>query len=146
MRPIALCLMLIGLALMALGLLGYAGRYSLHYVASGSMQPYVPPGSLILVDSSPLPAQGDMALVGYYGELIAHRAAGLSPDGSALILTADAMPGFIQAVPLSSVKGVVVLAIPYLGYLPMLFRPHVYLLGPALAALALLLAIRRWAR
>lgn len=131
-----------GLLLTAYGGYGLAQRLTLYYVASGSMEPYLPTGSLILVERGAVPAAGDIALVNYYGEPLVHRVVRVDPSSGIIWLTADAQPGFVQQAKLRDLIGVVVLALPYFGYMAMLARAYPWLTTAMLGALISLIILR----
>jgi signal peptidase I len=92
---------------------------ALYTVVSGSMEPYVPRGSLVVV----APEQLGLGDVGAYrleegGKtyVIVHRVVGLG-EGF-YVFKGDAVDG-VEKVPVDRVIGSVVLAIPYIGYVYM---------------------------
>jgi signal peptidase I len=106
---------------------------ALYTVVSGSMEPYVPRGSLVVV----APEQLGLGDVGAYrleegGKtyVIVHRVVGLG-EGF-YVFKGDAVDG-VEKVPVDRVIGSVVLAIPYVGY--------VYMAGLANPLLVLLILL-----
>jgi signal peptidase I len=92
---------------------------ALYTVVSGSMEPYVPRGSVVVV----APEQLGLGDVGAYrleegGKtyVIVHRVVGLG-EGF-YVFKGDAVDG-VEKVPVDRVIGSVVLAIPYIGYVYM---------------------------
>jgi signal peptidase I len=85
-------------------------------VVSGSMEPYIPRGSLVVVEASP-PGLGDVGAYrleeGGKTYVIVHRVVGLG-DGF-YVFKGDAVDG-VEQVSMDMVIGSVVLAIPYVGY------------------------------
>jgi len=92
---------------------------SLHVVVSGSMEPYVSRGSLVVVEPSP-PTLGDVGAyrleLGGGSYVIVHRVVGVG-DGF-YAFRGDAGEG-VEHVPADRVLGRVALSIPYVGYLYM---------------------------
>lgn len=121
-------------------LLAFVGGLQVRYIATGSMEPNLPVGSLVLVAQGLEPSSGDMALVSYYGEPLVHRVIGADFGRGWLWLSADAGGG-PQYVPLDQLKGTVLVAIPYLGLVPLLldaYRPLWLILLASLSLLTLL--------
>lgn len=114
MRPSSI--ILIVLALLA----GYAvvsGMVSIYYVASGSMEPSIPAGSLVVAVRDDRFYQGDVVIYTMAGadSKLMHRVVEVGGEG--LVVTADAQPGYLEYVGWERVRGKVVLALPFIGYL-----------------------------
>ncbi len=90
---------------------------SLYTVLTGSMEPYVPRGSLVVVENTQ-PALGDIAAYRVEANgrsyVIVHRVVGVG-DGY-YVFRGDAAGG-VEAVSAGDVLGRVALAVPYVGYL-----------------------------
>ncbi len=130
-----------GALLVAALALGEIGFYA---VPTGSMEPVIPRGSLIVVahvDPSQVKI-GDIALVvdRQRGILIAHRVVGKDLERGVLLVKGDAVPGVAEA-PFEDFRGVVVFHVPFLGYL-FLNRQLVVAAAAFAVALALYLALR----
>ncbi len=106
---------------------------SLYTVVSGSMEPDLPRGSLVLVEAVP-PTLGEVGAyrleAGGKTYVMVHRVVGVG-DGF-YVFRGDAA-GWVESVPAGDVLGRVAVAVPYLGYL--------YLAGLANPALVALLAL-----
>jgi len=105
---------------------------------TGSMEPTIPRGSLVLVVPAWLrqPGPGDVALVRVGGALVLHRVVGVAEGG--LLTKGDARPSRDPWVAREAV-GVAVAWAPLLGYPLLLLRP----LAPPLAFLACYRLLRR---
>jgi len=91
------------------------------HVVSGSMEPNVPLGSLVLLRRGEPPSIGDVAayVLEVQGRryVLLHRVTGISSDGR-YVFSADADPSSgITLVEPEKVLGKMLVAIPYLGYL-----------------------------
>ena len=91
------------------------------HVVSGSMEPNVPLGSLVLLRRGEPPSIGDVAayVLEVQGRryVLLHRVTGISSDGR-YVFSADADPSSgITLVEPEKVLGRMLVAIPYLGYL-----------------------------
>jgi len=95
------------------------GTVSIHYVATGSMEPSIPAGSLVVAVRDERFYQGDVVVYAMAGSgyKLMHRVVEVGVDG--LLVTADAQPGYVEHVGWERVQGKVVLAIPFLGFLYM---------------------------
>ncbi|MDV3428111.1 MAG: signal peptidase I [Bacillota bacterium] len=100
--------------------------YKLYYVASGSMTPALPVGSLIIVretDAAGIKNSDIITFKGVSGTVITHRVVEVFNDKKSFKTRGDAnntndpMP-----VALGNVLGKVVLHIPYVGYLMNFFK------------------------
>jgi signal peptidase len=102
-------------------------------VVSGSMEPYIPRGSLVVVEASP-PGLGDVGAyrleAGGRVYVLVHRVVGVG-DGF-YVFKGDAVDG-VERVSAGDVLGRAVLTIPYIGY--------IYLAGLANPLIIALLAI-----
>jgi signal peptidase len=109
---------------------------SLYAVVSGSMEPDIPRGSLVVVEAVP-PMLGEAAAyrieVDGRSYVLIHRVVGMG-DGQ-YTFKGDAVEG-PETVPASNVIGRVALAIPHLGYLYM-----AGLANPLLVALLIVIAL-----
>ena len=104
--------------------------YEIYNITSGSMEPYIPAGSLVYVKplesvSSENPAVGD--IIAFYdtvdGEsVITHRVAENHPEEQEIVTKGDANEGndFIP-IPYSHIIGTVQLRLPYLGFFGAVF-------------------------
>ncbi len=93
----------------------------LFHVVSGSMEPNVPMGSLVVLRRGEPPSVGDVAayVLEVQGRryVILHRVTGFSSDGR-YVFSADAGdPYGVELVEPERVLGTMLFAIPYLGYL-----------------------------
>ncbi|MEM2233682.1 MAG: hypothetical protein QXP81_09125 [Nitrososphaerota archaeon] len=123
MRRPGRALMLAGLLLVLASLVLPLSKCSFLHVVSGSMEPYLPVGSLVLLCPSE-PLVGDVAAYSLYGSVIIHRVASADTASGTLFFSADLDPARPSVVESRRVLGVAVLALPLLGYLGML-RQHV---------------------
>ncbi len=110
------CLVLAGLAF-----LYFVPDYNLYLVRSGSMEPAIHVGDLIITGpvNGPLSrelAPGTVITYQHSGELVTHRS--LSIDGPAIVTKGDAVEDPDPwRVDISSVRNVYMFKIPYVGYL-----------------------------
>jgi hypothetical protein len=118
MRSLGRILALSGLLLVLSSLLLPLTNCNLLYVVSGSMEPYVPVGSLIVLCRSQ-PSVGDVAAYSLYGETILHRVSSADLSKGTASFVADIDPKYPSVVEVGRVQGVAVLVIPLLGYLAM---------------------------
>jgi len=118
----------------------HAAGFRLVVPLTDSMEPVIPPGSLVLVAPAWLrePGVGDVALFRAAGVLVLHRVVAVE-DGR-LVTRGDAR-GFNDPwrVERGDVLGAAVLSIPLAGYALLLLRP----LAPPLVFLASFQAFRR---
>ncbi len=116
--------------------LGLIGFYA---IPTGSMEPTIPRGSLILVASvEPHEVKvGDIALVidRALGVLIAHRVVAKDTLNGVIYVKGDAV-NTITKVALDDVIGIVIFHVPYLGYL---FLARELLIAAALLAIAVVI-------
>jgi signal peptidase len=109
---------------------------SLYAVVSGSMEPDIPRGSLVVVEAVP-PVLGEAAAyrleVDGRTYVLIHRVVGVRDGGYELRAAAG---NAVEIVPAGRVVGRVALAVPYLGYLYM-----AGLANPLIAALLILVAL-----
>jgi signal peptidase len=116
----ALVLILVLSSFFLLSVQSLPGLMVLH-VVSGSMEPNVPVGSLVLLSRGEPPSIGDVAayVLEVQGRryVLLHRVTGISSDGR-YVFTADAdtLSGITLVSP-EKVLGKMLVAIPYLGYL-----------------------------
>ena len=125
------------LALILLGLYMAQG-YEVVYVPTGSMEPNLPIGSLALIQLGARPIVGQVAVADELGEPLIHRIIWIN-DSSATFGFRGDNTNSTTVLPFSSIVGVMVIALPLLGYLPMSLRsaPLVWILGSvALLAVA----------
>jgi signal peptidase len=111
-------LTLSGILLTLSSLLAPMTSCSLLYVVSGSMEPYVPVGSLVLLCQTQ-PSVGDVAAYSLYGKTVLHRVSSIDLKGGTMLFVADADPAYPSVVEIGKVRGVAVLVVPLLGYLAM---------------------------
>jgi signal peptidase len=116
----ALVLILVLFSFFLLSVQSLPGLMVLH-VVSGSMEPNVPLGSLVLLRRGEPPSIGDVAayVLEVQGRryVLLHRVTGISSDGR-YVFSADAVPSnSITLVEPEKVLGRMLVAIPYLGYL-----------------------------
>jgi signal peptidase len=111
-------LTLSGIFLTLTSLLAPLTNCSLLYIVSGSMEPYVPVGSLVLLCQTQ-PSVGDIAAYSLYGKTVLHRVSSIDLKGGTMLFVADANPVYPSVVEIEKVRGVAVLAVPLLGYLAM---------------------------
>ena len=118
MRSAALgkVLTLSGILLTLSSLLAPMTSCNLLYIVSGSMEPYVPVGSLVLLCQAQ-PSVGDIAAYSLYGKTVFHRVSSIDLKGGTMLFVADANPAYPSAVEIEKVRGVAVLVVPLLGYL-----------------------------
>lgn len=130
------------LAVLAIVVASMKLGYYVAVVATGSMEPVIEPGDLVVIaPASPGSLhRGDIvAYVGYDGSLVVHRLVGFERRGALLLLhtKGDANPAEDRPFPESRLVGKVVAHIPLLG-LPQLLAAK--MLGSTLALPALLAA------
>jgi len=121
---------------------GHLGFYA---VPTGSMEPVIPRGSLIVVERVH-PAElkiGDVALVvdRQLGLLVAHRVVGKDMDAGVVAVKGDAVVAVME-VPFRDVIGVVVFHVPYLGF-PFLYRQVLIALVALVIVVAFYLLLQR---
>ena len=150
----------------ALGLLGWAlvvivvvaylpfpvlrlAGYEPYGVISGSMEPAIPTGSLVLVHEEP-PSEleaGDVVAFLSNGSIVTHRIIEVDEDARTLVTQGDANPvPDMNPVPFSAVEGVVTAHVPLLGWVCLLatgFWGKVIAVGLIVLAVAFLLLSRR---
>ena len=91
-------------------------EFSVYLVPTGSMEPYIPVGSIVLVrnlnsDSGEMPSIGDIIVyIGGGGRAFAHRVVDYTDDGR-IVVKGDATDT-IEVVEPSNVVGIVVAGIP----------------------------------
>ncbi|MEM4180587.1 MAG: S26 family signal peptidase [Nitrososphaerota archaeon] len=106
------------LLITSISVLAYAalsGTLAIHYVATGSMEPSIPVGSLVVAVKDAYFAQGDIVVYSMGDAKLMHRVAEVRREG--LLVTADAQPRYWEIVDWERVHGKVVAALPILGYL-----------------------------
>jgi signal peptidase len=135
MRSLGRILALSGLLLVLSSLLLPLTNCNLLYVVSGSMEPYVPVGSLIVLCHSQ-PSVGDVAAYSLYGETVLHRVSSADLSKGTATFVADIDPRYPSAVETGRIQGVAVFIVPLLGYLAM-FRQHTIALLIAIAGIVL---------
>jgi signal peptidase I len=111
----------------------YLGQaYELVYIPTGSMAPNLPPGSLALVNLQAQPTVGDVALANIFGAKVLHRVTWINLTAWNFGFKGDAV-NTTSIVNLSNVEGVVVAAVPLVGYLPMSINsyPIIWMMGSA---------------
>lgn len=92
-------------------------QYELYIVESGSMEPGIPVGSLVVVDTEATPEEGDVVAYTMSGNVTTHRLLVINEDGTT-VTQGDAMTQpdpFV--VSLEDINGVVVGVYPDLGKL-----------------------------
>jgi len=120
-RPVrALVLLLVLIPSVLLAAQSLPGLMVLH-VVSGSMEPNVPMGSLVVLWRGEQPSIGDVAayVLEVQGRryVILHRVTGITEDGR-YVFSADAGESYsVDLVEPGRVLGRMLIAIPYLGYL-----------------------------
>ncbi|MCS7145390.1 MAG: hypothetical protein RMJ28_07245 [Nitrososphaerota archaeon] len=134
MRALELAIVLAGVALLYAAL---SGHLTLHYIVSGSMEPSVPVGSLVIAAPDVFVAPGEMVLYDLEGRTVMHRVSEVGPDG--VVITADAYPGYSELIGWERVKGRALLVIPLLGYLAL----SVTTLPAVILGLAAIIALPR---
>jgi signal peptidase len=117
-RALGRILVVSGLLLVLSSLLVPLVGCNLLYVVSGSMEPYVPVGSLVLLCQAQ-PSVGDVAAYSLYGKTVLHRVSSIDLKGGTMLFVADANPVYPSVVEIEKVRGVAVLVVPLLGYLAM---------------------------
>jgi signal peptidase len=135
MRSLGRILALSGLLLVLSSLLVPLTGCNLLYVVSGSMEPYVPVGSLVVLCRSQ-PSVGDVAAYSLYGETVLHRVSSADLSKGTATFVADIDPRYPSAVEIGRIQGVAVFIVPLLGYLA-LFRQHTIALLIAIAGIVL---------
>jgi signal peptidase len=135
MRSLGRILALSGLFLVLSSLLLPLTNCNLLYVVSGSMEPYVPVGSLIVLCRSQ-PTIGDVAAYSLYGETVLHRVFSADLSKGTASFVADIDPKSPSVVEIGRVQGVAVFIIPLLGYLAM-YRQYTIALLVAIAGIVL---------
>lgn len=140
LSPEAVFLTVILLVIAAVAL-GFIGVYA---VPTGSMEPSIPRGSLVVVAKvSPAEVKvGDVALVidRQAGILVAHRVVGKDLEMGVLMVKGDAVEA-VSEVPFSDFLGVVVFHLPYAGY-PFIHRQLIVAAALLTAVIALYLTLR----
>lgn len=138
--------LLLALSLLALGaqvldrerpLPGILG-WSQLVVVSGSMQPAIDPGDLLLIRAQDNYRPGDVVTFLQDGSLITHRLVGVS--GDAALTRGDANNTDDAPVPLRDIQGRMALRVPRLGHLVLFLRSQQGLLMLT-GALILLVAV-----
>ncbi len=90
-------------------------QYELYIVTSGSMEPGIPVGSLVVVDTEATPEAGDVVAYTMGGNVTTHRLISINEDGTT-VTQGDAMTQpdpFVVGI--DDIDGVVVLVSPGLG-------------------------------
>jgi signal peptidase len=128
-------LTLSGILLMLSSLLAPLTSCSLLYIVSGSMEPYVPVGSLVLLCQTQ-PSVGDIAAYSLYGETVLHRVSSADLSKGTASFVADIDPKSPSVVEIGRVQGVMVFIVPLLGYLAM-FRQYTIAFLAAVAGIIL---------
>lgn len=95
-----------------------SNQVMLYYVVTGSMEPNIPVGSLVVVVPDKFLSIGDVAAFRRADATILHRVAEIHENY--LLMSADAYPDFREIVTWDMIVGKMVLAIPLLGYAYML--------------------------
>jgi len=91
------------------------GQVSLYYVVTGSMEPSIPVGSLVIAVRDSGLSAGDVVVYRLENAMLLHRVAEVGVEG--VVVSADASPDYVEYVSWDRVVGKMVLAIPLLGYL-----------------------------
>jgi signal peptidase len=131
-RALGRILAVSGLLLVLSSLLVPLAGCNLLYVVSGSMEPYVPIGSLVLLCRAQ-PSVGDVAAYSLYGKTVIHRVSSIDLKGGTMLFVADANPVYPSVVEIEKVRGVALLAVPLLGYLAMNRLYIIFFLAAVLA-------------
>ncbi|MEB3861306.1 MAG: signal peptidase I [Desulfurococcales archaeon] len=115
------------------------------YVATGSMEPTVPPGSLVVVRRSTGMDYmvGDIVLANYESIPLLHRVIGIDYTGGKLVTKGDNRDT-VEVLALDKVEGVMVAGLPYIA-LP-LIDPWAAATLIIIATIAALGVVSRWAR
>jgi signal peptidase I len=127
---------LIALMLVPAAYLYFGHTYELVYVPTPSMTPNLPPGSLALVSLGATPTVGDIAVANLFGAPVVHRVIWINQNEGNFGFMGDAQNAS-TTVNLSQVEGVVVLALPYIGFLPMSIHDFPWLWMAASSAFVL---------
>lgn len=85
-------------------------------VLSGSMEPTLSVGDLLIVVPTDELAVGDVVVYTSSGAAIVHRIIELDTEGGTVVTRGDANNASDDPIPITAVKGKVVCAIPVLGY------------------------------
>lgn len=105
-------------------------------VLTGSMEPTVPAGALIVVrEQQTDPAVGDIVVYQNGGSLVVHRV--ISVDGDSITTRGDANNAPDEPIPLSAVRGTVLFHIPHAGSVVSLIKSPVGTICILAAAIAL---------
>jgi signal peptidase len=144
MRSLGRILALSGLLLVLSSLLVPLTGCNLLYVVSGSMEPYVPVGSLVVLCRSQ-PSIGDVAAYSLYGETVLHRVSSADLSKGTAYFVADVDPKSPSVVEIGRVQGVAVSIVPLLGYLAM-FRQYTIALLIAVAGIVLFYNLYKMSR
>jgi hypothetical protein len=144
MRSLGRILALSGLLLVLSSLLLPLTNCNLLYVVSGSMEPYVPVGSLALLCRSQ-PSVGDVAAYSLYGETVLHRVSSADLSKGVASFVADIDPKYPSVVETGRVQGVAVFIVPLLGYLAM-FRQYTIALLVTAAGIILFYSLYKMSR
>jgi hypothetical protein len=144
MRSLGRILALSGLLLVLSSLLLPLTNCNLLYVVSGSMEPYVPVGSLVVLCRSQ-PSVGDVAAYSLYGETVLHRVSSADLSRGTAYFVADVDPKSPSVVEIGRVQGVAVSIVPFVGYLAM-FRQYTIALLVAIAGIILFHSLYKMSR
>lgn len=104
-------------------------------VLTGSMEPTLSAGDLIIVRQQTEVAVGDIVVYQNGGSLVVHRVIRL--EGDSITTQGDANNAHDEPIPLSAVKGEVLFRIPYVGSLVSLIKSPVGTVCIIAAAIAL---------
>jgi signal peptidase len=137
-------LTLSGILLTLTSLLAPLTNCSLLYIVSGSMEPYVPVGSLVFLCQAQ-PSVGDVAAYSLYGKTVLHRVSSADLSKGTAYFVADVDPKSPSVVEIGTIRGVAAFAVPLLGYLAM-FRQHTIALLAAVAGIILFHSLYKMSR
>jgi signal peptidase len=144
MRSLGRILAISGFLLVLSSLLVPLTGCNLLYVVSGSMEPYVPVGSLVVLCRSQ-PSIGDVAAYSLYGETVLHRVSSADLSKGTAYFVADVDPKSPSVVEIGTIRGAVAFAVPLLGYLAM-FRQYTIALLAAVAGIILFHSLYKMSR
>jgi len=143
-RALGRILVVSGLLLVLSSLLVPLAGCNLLHVVSGSMEPYVPVGSLVLLCQTQ-PSVGDVAAYSLYGKTVLHRVSSADLSKGTAYFVADVDPKSPSVVEIGTIRGVAAFAVPLLGYLAM-FRQHTVALLAAVAGIILFHSLYKMSR
>ncbi|MEM0461257.1 MAG: S26 family signal peptidase [Candidatus Caldarchaeum sp.] len=101
-----------------IGYVLFTGQVMLYHVVTGSMEPSIPIGSLVVAVPDKSVSSGDVMVYRLGEATLLHRVVEVLP--TAIKVMADASSNYVEYVELDRVVGRMILAIPLLGYVNMM--------------------------